>query len=153
MPEEKRYYVYTLTYPKSMGSHVFYVGTGTGKRIDQHEGNAKIYGGSNRRKMEAINTIREAGEQIVKEKVAFFEMRGEALLYEQELILRLKPLGYLTNILTGTGAHTRTDEQLKKMEEEWNEMLRRRGEATRRYYAQLREEKRLQSLSNNRDNS
>jgi hypothetical protein len=34
-------YVYTLAYPESMGGQIFYVGMGTGHRINAHEREAR----------------------------------------------------------------------------------------------------------------
>lgn len=153
MPDEKRYYVYTLAYPESMGGLVFYVGCGSGTRINEHEGEAK-FGVGKCRKWDAIREIWKAGEQVVKKKVAFFDMHVKGLLYERDLIAQLKSEGHpLTNIKPSDIAvgPTCTEEQLQKMEEEWEAMLRKRAEATRRYFARRHEEKRLQSSLNNRD--
>jgi hypothetical protein len=157
MPEEKRHYVYTLAYPESMGGQVFYVGCGTGTRINEHEGEAKYH--CKCKKCGVIRGIWETGEQVVKKKVAFFDMRVKGLLHEHDLIVLLKSEGHpLTNIKSGdvwraSADPTCTEEQLQKIEDEWEAMLRRRAEASKRYYARLREEKRLRSLTSKRDKS
>lgn len=143
--DARRYYVYTLAYPELMGGHVFYVGWGTGTRIDDHEVEARGYCGTN--PPQKINTIKEiwsAGEQVVKKKVALFEMRGDAVLHERDLIAQLKPHGHLTNIKSGDvwigWELSRTKEQMQEAEDEWEEMLHRRTESTKRYYAQQRQQ-------------
>lgn len=82
--DEKRFYTYKLAYPKSMGGAIFYVGKGTGNRINHHETEARK--GVQSRKCNTIREIWAAGEQVVKEKDAFFEDADSAYLREIELI-------------------------------------------------------------------
>lgn len=80
----KRYYVYTLSYPESMGGAVFYVGKGAGNRVHQHESEAK--NGGTYKKDEIIRAIWDAGEQVVKSIVLETDDDKEARKHEKKLI-------------------------------------------------------------------
>jgi DNA-binding XRE family transcriptional regulator len=84
-----KHYVYTLAYPDG---RVFYVGKGTGRRIDAHELEAKRGAYWNKRKVEAIKQIWAAGGEVVKSKVAYFESHFEAVEHERALIASLPGL-------------------------------------------------------------
>lgn len=99
------YYVYTLAYPESMGGAVFYVGKGAVTpssrldRIDDHE--RKVKNGTwdcNERKREVIGQILDVGENVVKNKVAYFEQEKDAYMYEWALIFMTCWSDHLTNI-------------------------------------------------------
>jgi len=93
-------YVYTLAYPGSMGGYVFYVGKGRRDRITVHEREARNNVKS--RKCSVIRKIWRKGEQVVKEKIAFFDdSPEEAALYEVALIFFMRPYGHLTNEADG----------------------------------------------------
>src|SRR5260370_21912288 len=93
-------YVYTLAYPESMGGYVFYVGKGRRDRITVHEREARNNVKSH--KCGVIRKIWRNGEQIVKEKIAFFDDSPEAAaLYEVALIFFMRPYGHLTNEADG----------------------------------------------------
>src|SRR5690242_15985045 len=82
IPETARYYVYTLAYPDGT---VFYVGKGTGARMDAHEKEAK--GGYTSKKCDIIRQIWAQGGQVMKTKVYQTESASDALQYEHDLIL------------------------------------------------------------------
>jgi hypothetical protein len=89
-------YVYTLAYPDG---RVFYVGKGTGKRIDRHEQDARRAQGShNPYKDNTIRLIWSRGEQVLKTKLALFDTHEEACLYEIALIFFMDNL---TNLSIG----------------------------------------------------
>ncbi|HEU5226940.1 MAG TPA: GIY-YIG nuclease family protein [Ktedonobacteraceae bacterium] len=102
--KQKRPYVYTLAYPESMGGQIFYVGRGTGHRINAHEREARKGETCNPRKVDIIRAIWNHGEQVVRNKVAFFDTDEEAALYEMTLILSLSGL---TNLTAGGEGRTR----------------------------------------------
>ena len=81
MTSEKRFYVYTLARPDGT---VFYVGKGTGYRIDDHERDARR--GEQSHKCRVIRKIWSEGGTIQKEKVAFFDTEEEAYCLEMQLI-------------------------------------------------------------------
>lgn len=97
--EELQHYVYTHAYPDDMGGYVFYIGKGIGNRIDRHEQYAKQ--GRKDHKCNVIRKIWVNGGQVIKTKVAFFATHKEALLYEQALIVLMRPYGHLTNLTDG----------------------------------------------------
>lgn len=112
----KPHYVYTHAYPESMGGYVFYVGKGTKKRIQVHEHEARR--GDTSYKCRVIRKIWRAGELVIKTKLAFFGTHEEAVLYEQALILLMKPCGHLTNITDGgegTCGRVNSEETRRKM--------------------------------------
>lgn len=103
-PKDKPHYVYTLSYPESMGGYVFYIGKGYGQRIDEHERRIKAgtkRKGDNPYKENVIKKIWDAGEEIVKEKIAYFAKHEEALELEVALIFLMRPYGHLTNLTDG----------------------------------------------------
>jgi len=97
---EKKYYVYELAYPASMGGTVFYVGKGSKRktktgildRIDEHEKHALQSlediekWGRNVEKCQAIQAIWANGEEVVKRKVYETDIEQEAYTREAELI-------------------------------------------------------------------
>lgn len=89
-----KFYVYTLSYPPEMGGHVFYVGKGKGKRMDEHETEAARIKASGC-KVDAIRMIWAAGYQVVKAKVCETDDEDEALRTEYDLLCRADP-DYLT---------------------------------------------------------
>ena len=89
------YYVYTLAYPDG---RVFYVGKGTGERMDRHEYEAR--NGVSSRKCDIIRSIWAEGGEVVKTKVASFTSAEEALQNEHSLISTLPGLA---NIMSGEG--------------------------------------------------
>lgn len=75
-----KYYVYVLMYPYGP---VFYVGKGTGSRIDAHESEARK--GIQSYKCNVIRQIWDEGGQVIKQKVAYFDNEEDA--YELEKLL------------------------------------------------------------------
>lgn len=75
-----KFYTYLLMRPD--GS-VFYIGKGTGDRINQHEGQARR--GVDTYKCRVIRKVWEEGDQIIKQKVAFFDDEQDA--YQLEILL------------------------------------------------------------------
>ena len=114
-PKGKPHYVYVLAYPESMGGHVFYVGKGSGVRIHDHEMEARNGKTANRYKTGTINKIWDAGEQVVKKKLAFFETHEDALLYEIALIFFMDGLTNLTDGGDGSRGLKFSEEARQKM--------------------------------------
>ncbi len=96
---EKKFYVYELAYPELVGGAVFYVGKGSKRktwkgwvdRIDEHEKQAmqpdKVKRwGRNIEKCQAIQSIWDRGEQVVKRKVFWTDIEREAYAHESMLI-------------------------------------------------------------------
>lgn len=81
---ERYCYAYELAYPESMGGAVFYVGKGTGSRIDRHEDEARR--GVQSRKCDIIRQIWAKGGQVVKRKVSEGLTNQEALDLESRMI-------------------------------------------------------------------
>lgn len=131
-----KYYVYTLAYPDG---DVFYVGKGFGRRVHDHEREARR---ENHQcaKCNIIRAIWESGKQIKREIVFTTTSEAEALSEEGEYI-RLYDLRLLTNIqngrsgilLQGPRYHSRVNPveikaQLKRgrvPRKEWREVLER----------------------------
>jgi hypothetical protein len=76
-----RYYVYVHMYPNGA---VFYVGKGTGARIDDHEREAR--NGMQSHKCNVIRKIWAEGGQVIKQKVAYFDTEQDAYRLEMLLI-------------------------------------------------------------------
>lgn len=97
----KKFYTYTLAYPESMGGTIFYVGKGTGRRVHQHETDARAVPLVKSHKNNAIRKIWAAGEQVAKRKEAYFATEEEAFMHEIALIVLMRPYGNLTNLTDG----------------------------------------------------
>jgi len=67
-----------------MGGAVFYIGEGIHDRIDQHERYARA--GEKSEKCRIIREIWAIGEEVVKEKVGFFDTKIDAQIHEALLI-------------------------------------------------------------------
>ena len=94
--ENKQYYVYELIDPRT--NLPFYVGKGKGKRIDQHEKEAKK--GVEHPKCDVINDIKANGLQVGKRIVAWFNQEHDAYNFEEKHINDIG-LDNLTNIVKG----------------------------------------------------
>lgn len=83
MDNEKKWYVYLLCDPDTQKP--FYVGKGTGNRINEHE---KTWRGirNNPLKLQAIDSIHARGKQVLKKKVAEFDNEQDAYIYEWAMI-------------------------------------------------------------------
>lgn len=88
-----RYYVYTLAYPDGC---VFYVGKGTGDRINGHEREARA--GGQPAKCDVIRRIWADGGEVLKQKVGYFKSDEEASRCERYLI---ETIPNLTNVRRG----------------------------------------------------
>jgi excisionase family DNA binding protein len=108
------YYVYTLTRPNG---EVFYVGKGTGDRIDQHEHEAEL--GYRTEKCDVIRQIWSEGGQVVKRKVYETTVERDALLYEWSLLNLVYGRENLTNQSSG---HEQTSPAVKPLVEEQGEV-------------------------------
>ena len=91
-----KWYVYELIDPRT--DTVFYVGKGSGNRIDAHERDAKK--GICSKKTNKINSIEASGLKIKKQKVAFFWDEQAAYDHETDVIASYG-LENLTNIMRG----------------------------------------------------
>ena len=107
------YYVYTLAWPNG---EVFYVGKGTGDRIDQHEHETEL--GYRTEKCDVIRQIWSDGGQVVKRKVYETTVERDAFLYEWSLINLVYGLENLTNQSSG---HEQTSPAVKSLVEEQGE--------------------------------
>jgi len=92
----KQYYVYQLIDPRN--NKPFYIGKGSGKRIDAHEKEARYNVISPKCKM--IREIESFGLQIGKEIVKYFVQESSAYNYEKRLIKKIG-LDNLTNLTEG----------------------------------------------------
>jgi hypothetical protein len=100
-PKDKPHYTYVLRYPQNyviqkLASTIFYVGKGTGKRINGHEREAR--GGIRSHKCSVIRKIWRNGFEVEKEILAYFVTNEEALMHEIALIFFLPGL---TNVTPG----------------------------------------------------
>jgi hypothetical protein len=108
---QKKYYVYELAYPESMGGAVFYIGKGCARnagkgmrdRIDDHEKQArrplsqtKDYG-RNVETCKVIQDIWAHGEEVAKRKVYETGIEQDAYIYEWALIHMVYGHDNLTN--------------------------------------------------------
>ena len=108
-----KWYVYELSDPRD--NKVFYVGKGTGSRIDHHE--RETLKGVCSKKCNKIRSLLNAGFNIHKTKVATFWDERAAYDYETEVISRYG-LENLTNILPGgQGALERRVKAMKARKE------------------------------------
>lgn len=78
MSIEKKWYVYLLCDPDT--EEPFYVGKGTGDRMNQHE-LLKPYD-CNEIKKQVIRTIHDSGKEVLKKKIAEFDSEMDAYIYE-----------------------------------------------------------------------
>ena len=92
----KKWYVYQLIDPRTMLP--FYIGKGSGKRIDAHEKEAAR--GVCSRKCKLINELLSSNLNVIKEKIAFFRDEADAYAFEKQEIERIG-LDNLTNIIPG----------------------------------------------------
>jgi len=94
------YYVYVLAYPDDyyyddLRGTVFYIGKGSGKRIDAHEAEAKT--GCRCEKCRTIRDIWMNGGQVQRTILYRTNDNDDALTYEKQCIVRYQG-PYLTNI-------------------------------------------------------
>ena len=112
-------YVYKLAYENGI---VFYIGKGTGRRINRHEYEASK-DDSQQRNIYKTRVIRKAllnGETISKTILAYFENDKDAHDYEVALIFFMRPYGHLTNITDGgegTNGYKRSENEIQKIRE------------------------------------
>ena len=99
------YYVYEQAYPddfldQELAGTVFYVGKGTGNRIDFHEeaASGKHYD-ANQQKCAIIREIQAQGKQVVKRKVYETDVEQDAYLYEWILVHLIYGAENLTNMV------------------------------------------------------
>lgn len=91
-----KFYVYTLVDPRDGAT--FYIGKGSGRRINQHELDARR--GKRSEKCDRIRAIEAAGLAVVKTKVQTFAAERDAYAYEAMLI---RTTAGLTNAAPGGG--------------------------------------------------
>lgn len=96
MLKKAKWYVYELADPVT--ELAFYVGKGTGNRINAHEREA--YKGVCSKKCNKIKSITNSGKCIIKRKIASFWNEQDAYDYETDLI-SFYGLKNLTNIMPG----------------------------------------------------
>ncbi len=107
---EKKWYVYMLFDPDT--ELPFYVGKGTGDRIDQHEQDLDNDFLGNPAKKWIIRNILARDKQVLKRKVAEFDSEQEAYIYESKLITLFG--SFLTNIMPGSDGLREKAEKPKK---------------------------------------
>jgi hypothetical protein len=96
MVNVKQYYVYQLVDPRN--NKPFYIGKGQGKRIHNHEAEARR--GIIHPKCSTIREIEVQGLNVIKEIVKEFAVEAEAYNYEMKLIKTIG-LDNLTNLTHG----------------------------------------------------
>lgn len=96
---EYKWYVYELIDPRT--DKPFYVGKGTGNRIDHHEREAAK--GVCSKKCKLIRELHKNNLIVVKKKVAIFNDEQEAYAFEESHIASIG-LKNLTNVMPGGGA-------------------------------------------------
>ncbi len=79
-----KWYVYELVDPRD--GEVFYVGKGSGKRIEAHEKEARASQQVCTEKLNRIRDIWAAGLEVERQFVAFFREEAEAYKYEAQRI-------------------------------------------------------------------
>lgn len=99
--EERDYYTYQLSYPESMGGSPFYVGMGSGNRIDQHEKEARK--GVVSEKCDIIRAIWAQDEEVVKTKVDEGLTWSEGLIAETALIRKVGFESLANRAVSGRG--------------------------------------------------
>jgi hypothetical protein len=120
MEKLAKWYVYQLMDPTTMA--VFYIGKGKGNRINDHEIDSAR--GVCSKKCNKIRYLKNAGFEIIKQKIALFWDEQAAYDFETDCIEEVG-LDNLTNILPGGQiAFTRRTEERKKRKaiakkEEW----------------------------------
>jgi len=120
MEKLAKWYVYQLIDPTTMA--VFYIGKGKGSRINDHELDSAR--GVCSKKCNKIRTLKNAGFEIVKQKIAFFWDEQAAYDFETDCIEEVG-LDTLTNILLGgqVAFERRTEERKRRKaiykKEEW----------------------------------
>jgi len=78
------FYVYILRDPRN--NEPFYVGKGTGPRIEAHE--KEMRRGVSSPKCNRIREIVESGQRVIKERVAEFALEADAYRHEAQLIAK-----------------------------------------------------------------
>lgn len=98
LKHQSRWYVYELIDPRTR--EVFYVGKGTGKRVEAHEAEAASKPQVCSKKLNRIRGIWRAGQIVERRLNAFFWDEQAAYDHETEVILS-HGLETLTNVLPG----------------------------------------------------
>lgn len=96
MNKAMTFYVYQLIDPRN--GKPFYIGKGTGNRIDDHEREAK--NDVTHPKCDAIRSIWLAGYEVKKEKIKTFISEDDAFSFEEKMIEKIG-LDNLTNLTKG----------------------------------------------------
>jgi len=105
-----RFYVYCLADPRD--GKIFYIGKGTGRRIDAHERNVANKTERNGIKLQIIKEIWASGKTVRKRILKHFEIENDAFALERKLIRAYKPGA---NISQGTSRNTRRTVSLHKL--------------------------------------
>ncbi len=118
--KDKPHYTYVLEYPEDYpeldkAGTVFYVGKGVGKRIQQHEQEARR--GVQSYKCNVIRKILANGCRVVKRILAYFETHEEACMYEIALIFFLPGLTNKTGGGDGAMGVVISEETRQKLRE------------------------------------
>lgn len=106
-----KYYVYEQAYPddfldQALAGTIFYVGKGTGNRIDFHEEAARgMHFDANQQKCAIIREIQAQGKQVVKRKVYETDVEMDAYPYEWILIHLIYGAENLTNMVMQPQEH------------------------------------------------
>ncbi len=103
---DHKYYVYALIDPED--NKIFYIGKGCGDRVFAHEKEAKHYSKLEeqieRQKIDRINQIKEAGQDVIRVIIHYGLTGEQALSAEAALISAFQQQGYnLTNLVAGYG--------------------------------------------------
>ncbi len=137
--ERKKWYVYALEKPTG---EIFYVGRGTGNRIDQHEWEARS--GVQSRKCDVIREVWAQRQQIVKKIIFETDVEEDSKRVERDCIQFEYAGPQLTNIVGNMYELTRRREE--RRQEMWQLVQKRVQEIERRQWEEKRREKRRMRL-------
>lgn len=115
-----KWYVYELVDPRNL--EVFYVGKGSGNRINAHENEALKAEEVCSKKIRKIKDIWFSGNQVIKRKIAYFKRESCAYSFEADHIA-FYGLDNLTNLAPGGGGSISVKRKQRQKTSVWNAVL------------------------------